>query len=206
VVQQIAPANDANTELAGKERILRAGREQLLARGYADVTMQEIADAVGLTKAAIYYHFGDKEGLFEAIYVAEMERTAAGIGAEVAQGGTLRDQLERVAVFMLTNGGSSLGRLITDMDRYGNPEHRKNLFNGPLHPFSVIRPAFEAAAEAGELASVDLDVAIALFFSMIFGQIRREAQGRPAPARPNVLAKSIANLMIDGIGAHPPAS
>lgn len=201
MVQPIYTATPS-AEPAGKERILRAAREHFLTRGYAGITMQEIADDVGLTKAAIYYHFGDKDGLFEAVYVAEMRRTAAGISTELSTGGALRDQLQRVAVFLLASGGSSLGRLITDMDRYGNPDHLKYLLNGPLHPYSVIRPAFEAAARAGQLAPVDLDVAIALFFSMIFGQIRREARGQPAVAGANVLATSIANLMIDGIGAH----
>jgi AcrR family transcriptional regulator len=186
---------------AGKDRILREGRNQFVARGYADATMQDIADAVGLTKAAVYYHFGDKEGLFEAVFFAEMERVAAGIAAELATAAGFRAQLEGVARFLLLTGGASLGRLIADLDRYVAEERRREMMNRVPHPYAAIRPAFVHAAASGAIRQIDLDVVIPLYFGMIFGRIRSEAHGRPAPAPPEALAKAIATLTIDGIGA-----
>jgi AcrR family transcriptional regulator len=186
---------------AGKERILNEARDQFVARGYADVTMQEIADAVGLTKAAIYYHFGDKESLFEAVFEAEAARNADGIVAQMESTPSFSDQLERVAHFMLVTGGSSLGRLLTDLDRYVADSRRVALIDRMRHPFDVVRPIFERAANAGLLQPVDLDIVIPLYFSMIFGQILREAHGQPPTAAPRALAKSIAAMTIDGIGA-----
>jgi AcrR family transcriptional regulator len=188
--------------LAGKERILREGQDQFVSRGYADVTMQDVADAVGLTKAAVYYHFGDKEGLFEAVFFAEMERVAAGIATELAVASGFRTELEGVARFLLLTGGSSLGRLIADLDRYVGEERRRELLNRVPHPYAVIRPAFVRAVASGAIRPVDLDVVIPLYFAMIFGQIRSEAHGRPAAAPPAALAKSIADVTIDGIGTR----
>lgn len=198
----LAPVvSSPETPLAGKDRILREGRDQFVARGYADVTMQDVAAAVGLTKAAVYYHFGDKEGLFEAVFFTEMERVAAGIAAELAAASEFRTQLESVARFLLLTGGASLGRLIADLDRYVAEGRRRQLMDRVPHPYAVIRPAFVRAVASGEIRPVDLDVAISLYFAMIFGPIRSEAHGRPAPAPVETLAKAIAAMTMDGIGA-----
>ena len=81
----------ASRQLPGRERILEEAREQFVAYGYAGVTMQRIADAIGVTKAALYYHVADKEELFAEAFVSEMERVCAGIasraGVRAAAGG-----------------------------------------------------------------------------------------------------------------------
>lgn len=187
--------------MAGRERILLEARTRFVGRGFADVTMQDIADAVGLTKAAVYYHFGDKEGLFEAVFVAEMERVARGIKSEIDASMSLHAQLIGIARFLLQTDGAQLGRLITDLDRYVSEERRRALGERVAHPYVAIRPAFERAAAKGELRAVDLDVTISLYFGMIFGQIRRSAHGRQAPASPEALATAIADLTIRGIAA-----
>ncbi|MET8861997.1 TetR family transcriptional regulator [Nonomuraea sp. NPDC004580] len=51
------------------ERILEAARVLFAARGYRATTMQAIADEVGITKPALYYHFDSKEELLHRITV-----------------------------------------------------------------------------------------------------------------------------------------
>src|ERR1700761_2328287 len=48
-------------------------------RGYAEVTMDEIASAVGVTKPLLYNYFGNKERL----YIACMEQAGASLTAPV---------------------------------------------------------------------------------------------------------------------------
>jgi hypothetical protein len=110
--------------------------------------------------------------------------------------------LEGVARFLLLTGGASLGRLIADLDRYVAEGRRRELMDRVPHPYAAIRPAFTRAAATGEIRPVDLDVAISLYFAMIFGPIRSEAHGRPAPAPVDALARAIAAMTIDGIGAR----
>ncbi|MGY6655535.1 TetR family transcriptional regulator [Amycolatopsis sp. TRM77291] len=45
------------------QRILAASRALFAARGYRATSMQAIADRVGITKAALYYHFASKDEL-----------------------------------------------------------------------------------------------------------------------------------------------
>lgn len=61
---------------------LRAAALELFARdGYSATSLQDIADRVGYAKANVLYHFGSKQGLFEAAVapiVEEFERIASG--------------------------------------------------------------------------------------------------------------------------------
>lgn len=49
------------------EAILTGGLQEFLARGYAAASMDRVAAAAGVSKATVYSHFSDKEGLFAAI-------------------------------------------------------------------------------------------------------------------------------------------
>jgi AcrR family transcriptional regulator len=185
----------------GRDRILAEARARFVAHGYAAMTMQEIADAVGVTKAALYYHFHDKEALFGEAFIAEMERVCAGIEAALATETGLTRQLAAVARFLLDTSGIEFARLVADLDRYVALDHRRALLDRAPRPRDVVRPAFEAALARGEIRPVDLDVTVSLFFSMVFGQMRNAAYGNPAPATNEVLASAIASMVMEGIRA-----
>ena len=62
--------------LFGKELILKSATHLFVANGFNGVSMREIAEASQMTKAALYYHFKDKEDLISEIFfrfLAEME-------------------------------------------------------------------------------------------------------------------------------------
>jgi AcrR family transcriptional regulator len=62
------------------EEILEATRSALCEHGYADLTMQRIADESSMTSAAIHYHFDTKEDLLNAFldyFIDEFERQLA---------------------------------------------------------------------------------------------------------------------------------
>ncbi|MEX1020960.1 MAG: TetR/AcrR family transcriptional regulator [Litorilinea sp.] len=59
-----------------RTRILDAAKPLFVARGYTALSMRELGAAVGVSKAAIYYHFRDKEALFCALVeqsIAQLE-------------------------------------------------------------------------------------------------------------------------------------
>lgn len=49
------------------EKLVSAARERFHEDGYAATSMDELCAQVGLTRGALYHHFGGKEGLFEAV-------------------------------------------------------------------------------------------------------------------------------------------
>ena len=50
-----------------KEKILDAAYEQFLHYGYSKTTMNEIAGALSMSKALLYYYFPDKSELYIAV-------------------------------------------------------------------------------------------------------------------------------------------
>jgi AcrR family transcriptional regulator len=52
-------------ETTGK--LISAARRAFAQRGYAETSMDELCAEVGLTRGALYHHFGGKEGLLEAV-------------------------------------------------------------------------------------------------------------------------------------------
>jgi AcrR family transcriptional regulator len=60
----------SNTTKAG---LVAVARELFAARGYQAVPADEIVRAAGVTRGALYHHYGDKQGLFRAV-VEELER------------------------------------------------------------------------------------------------------------------------------------
>lgn len=70
-----------------RTRILESAISCFAAHGFAATTNKMIADASGLTAAAVYFHFGGKEGVFGAVYAATADdifrRYQAAIADEV---------------------------------------------------------------------------------------------------------------------------
>jgi AcrR family transcriptional regulator len=53
-----------------KTALIAAARKLFAERGYHNVGIREFAADAGLTRGALYHHFGDKESLFLAVYDA----------------------------------------------------------------------------------------------------------------------------------------
>jgi AcrR family transcriptional regulator len=55
-----------------RAKLLRAGRHAFGTKGYAEASMDDFTAEAGLTRGALYHHFGDKKGLLQAV-VAEID-------------------------------------------------------------------------------------------------------------------------------------
>jgi TetR/AcrR family transcriptional regulator len=69
-------------EPAGKkvrEKIYAAAARVFAQKGYASATVQEIVERAGVTKPALYYYFGSKEGAYRAI----LEKGLSDFGARM---------------------------------------------------------------------------------------------------------------------------
>lgn len=59
-----------------RSKLVAAGRKAFAEQGFAGASMDDLTAAVGLTRGALYHHFGDKRGLLAAI-VAELDAEMA---------------------------------------------------------------------------------------------------------------------------------
>ena len=200
VVESTPPVAD----VSGRGRILREARLLFTAQGYAAVSMQQIADAAVVNKATLYHHFRDKENLFLSVMVEEFGRLATSVGAVMAEGGTLRDQLRRVAAHIFASRQSDFGRLAADLRDNVSGQRRSELMGRCAPPWEQISVAVKRAIASGEVRAVDADLVARLFFAMVGSQMWWSNIGTQYPEPDDRLASTIADLVLDGIHTSEP--
>jgi AcrR family transcriptional regulator len=190
-----------SAEREGRNRVLREAHALFLERGFSDVSMQQIADAAGMTKAALYYHFRNKEDLFAQVVRHEIMRFVEGITAELDAKDSFEEQLRRFVTFVFRASGSDFSRLIGDFKRHVSDEsqQRLRLDEGCHDPLQIVRPYFEQAQSAGELRDVAVDHAMMLFFSMVGGLYMISMQ-KPDFQLTDELAKTMVDAYLHGVG------
>jgi AcrR family transcriptional regulator len=75
---QVKPAADP------KQRILDVATEAFAREGYAGARVDEIARKAGINKAMLYYHVGDKDALYAAVFTGTMAEARKRLEAAAA--------------------------------------------------------------------------------------------------------------------------
>ncbi len=83
----------SDQDARSRERLLRAAVAVFDRKGYAAASVREIVEQAGITKPALYYHFGSKEGILLAILEEGARQFSDAITRAVARQGTARERL-----------------------------------------------------------------------------------------------------------------
>jgi AcrR family transcriptional regulator len=200
VVTVVEPGISASEiEVRGRERVIRKARELFLTQGYAAVSMQQIADAVGVNKATLYHYFRDKQALFIAVMVEQGKQVNAAVGAALAAGETLQEKMQSVAQTILDMQHSDFGRLSSDMHHHVSEEGRIAVYAQCGVPWAQISDVLRDAAARGELRSIDPDLASRGFFGMIISQRWQKIPIGGDTYPETELARALADLFLFGI-------
>jgi AcrR family transcriptional regulator len=96
-----------------REQIRVVALEMFAERGYAGTSLREIAERLGVTKAAVYYHFPTKEAILASLledFLAQLDELIAWTEAQPRGTDTRRAALDRYA--------QMLGGPKTDLARF----------------------------------------------------------------------------------------
>ena len=85
-------------DAGGRETILATSARLFSAKGYTGVSIRDIAQACGVTNAALYYHFKNKEDLYLAVWRHNHEKVMASLAEGVGSGGDVRARLKRLVL------------------------------------------------------------------------------------------------------------
>jgi AcrR family transcriptional regulator len=77
----VAAGDEGPAPASTRERILDVALDLFNEQGYDQTSLREIAEQLGFTKAALYYHFASKEDIFMALH--ERLHAAAGKSVDV---------------------------------------------------------------------------------------------------------------------------
>ncbi|MBD2101936.1 TetR/AcrR family transcriptional regulator [Leptolyngbya sp. FACHB-261] len=105
-------------EASSRELVLEAAEQLFASRGYAAVTLKDIAKQLGIKQASLYYHVpGGKEDLFVEVMVRHLERRRETLEQIIATGPPrLEDCLTQIATWLLTQPPLNISRLVrTDL-------------------------------------------------------------------------------------------
>jgi len=141
-----------------RERILAAAEEFFSARGFASVTLRDIALPLGLKHSSLYHHFpGGKEELFFLVLERNILRHGEGLTAAMAASdGSLRGKLRGVASWLLSQPPMDLLRMVKS-DLKALPPESASRISGLIYTEVIrkVQSAFEDALRSGEVRECD---------------------------------------------------
>jgi AcrR family transcriptional regulator len=178
-----------------RRQILTKAEDLFLAKGYKGVSMKEIAEAVEVTSAALYYHFPKgKEDLFtkmiQTVFVVE---GVAGIDQTLAATQDVRERLTRLTSALLTLPlDERLSMLLRDArEHLKEPEHQQVILSLLDRIRQQVTVLFQAVFDSGAIRTdLPVEVLVGLYMGML-----REAKSLPG-THP---AASLVSVLFDGI-------
>jgi AcrR family transcriptional regulator len=155
-----------------RARLIAAARKAFGEKGYAAASMDDFTAAAGLTRGALYHHFGDKKGLLEAVVReidAEMAERLAAISAAAPTrwGGFVEENIGYVEMaldpdvqrILLRDGPAVLG----DPSRWPSADGCIASIRGHLEQLQadgVVRADIDAAVAARLISGASTDAAL----------------------------------------------
>ncbi len=164
-----------------RTRILEEATRLFTIYGYTGISMREIAEAVGVSKAGLYYHFKDKEDLFLAILYDALRRVEQVVTGAVAASPHARGQIEALVRGLLAE-----------------PADQRALIRLAGHEIAHLGPA--ARADFGQRYQQQF---IGLVAALLQGCI---ARGELRPAEPQTLTWLLLGMLYPFLtqgGANP---
>ena len=167
-----------------RARILEAAEAVFADKGYHDAIVDDIGRATAISKGGLYFHFPSKEDLFFAVLDRMADRLVAKAekAAESQPSPLAAAEAALEAVLTSLSKRRRLARLLVVQGySMGNPFERKRAaifdrFTG------VVRAQLKRAVAAGEIATVDTDVAALVWLGAINEVVVHWLyQGGPSP-------------------------
>jgi AcrR family transcriptional regulator len=184
--------------------ILEAAKLLFMREGFRGISMRQIAEAVGVTKAALYYHFQDKEELFVAIveqYLVAMSHLIDEV-ADSNQG--TRAQISELVRRILAQPPEqrSIIRLASQELSNVSPENRARfleMYHGRF--INRITGLLAAGMASGELRQMNAGVATWALLGMMYPYFHPSPPSQALPIK--ALVDELLAIYFDGIA--PPA-
>ena len=154
-----------------RARILEEAARLFVAQGYHGISMREIAAAVGVSKAGLYYHFQDKEHLLLAILRAHLEQIDGVLQRALLQGPSTRERVRAMlwGIFALAPEQRSVIRLASQEVGQLGAETRAEFDSLYAERFtSRVDAILQAGVEQGDLRPVNIRLTTWLLLGMAY--------------------------------------
>ena len=115
--------------------ILAAAEEQFARAGYVATRLDDVAEAMGMTAAALFYYFRDKGALYDAMMENAFAKLAASLGEVLSAPTSIAERIERAVEVWIDTivARPALARLIL-----------RHIADNEQHPSRRVYPASDA--------------------------------------------------------------
>ena len=172
--------------------------------GYAGVSMRNIASAVGISGAALYHHYPDKQSLYVATIGHAFADKASGIQTALDNTGTPEQRLERfVTNFTKQMAGDPDFRALLHRELLDGDEKRLKLLaeNVFIEPFKAIKQLAQDMALNCDAHLLAISMAGLILFHFETESIRRYLPGGLKKHNdPKVIAQHVIGLLTGEFG------
>ncbi len=184
-------------------RILDAGAQLFVEQGYHGLSMREIAEAVGISKAGLYYHFQDKEQLFLAILNRCMDQLEAALIASQPAGIGVRAEIAAIlqAIFAQPPHQRALMRVasneLTHLTAQAQAQFGQRYYTQFI---GRIEATLRNAVERGELRALDSHLTTWILLGMAYPFFTPDATRGTLESQATIAA--ILGVFCDGLLKH----
>jgi TetR/AcrR family transcriptional regulator, cholesterol catabolism regulator len=180
--------------------ILEGAARLIFQRGYEATSMQEIAEACGLTKAGLYHHIKTKEALLLAIQHYGMDMFDDMVLAKVAD---IADPVARLRecmarnIALVTQDASKEVLIILHEHQTLTGTARDEINARKKRYVRFLESAFREASERGQIRAVDPTLAAFSFLGMVLWTYKWfRAEGKLSPRQ---LSDGMIDLFFEGL-------
>jgi AcrR family transcriptional regulator len=182
-----------------RSRVIEAADALLHQHGYMGVSMDAIAERIGIRKASLYYHFPDgKDQIVLEIAERLIQFDAQGFEEAIQTEQTARARLEAMARFIFKDTRQT-NLVLRDSSRFMPQEHQQKiaqLFFSQMFP--KVQSVFETGIKNAELRPHDTRFATFSFLSLLSEMNAPEHQ-----TAWNDLPTQITDLLLNGLTVQP---
>jgi AcrR family transcriptional regulator len=191
-----------------RESILDAASALFIERGFPGTSMYDIADALGVTRTAVYYYFPNKEAILAAL-TEVVTRVAGQLAAQLAERKDLDpvDALHHLVVqhAKLILSHSLQFRVVERNENYLSPKRREAAAKWRHAVLDHFTEVIKRGIESGQLRLVDARIAAFAIIGMCnWTAWWYKATGRRSQAE---ICTLLAELAVNGLrqgGVRPP--
>lgn len=161
--------------MAKRAAILAAAKDLFVQHGYEGVSMDQIANAAGVSKLTVYSHFGDKDALFVEAATLYCEQKIPETFFEPSPSTPLRERLLDIAqtyLDMATTPQALSGHRLLCSPQMVEKRLSQLFWNtGPVRFQQAMAQLLERRVAAGELQVHDCARTAAHFFALVRGEL-----------------------------------
>ena len=172
--------------LETSKNILAIARKHFSLKGYAEASLEDIVDELGMTRGALYHHFGNKKALFIAVLAQIQSELGSYVEKNALEAQDSWEQLVEGCVAFVRFATLTENKRILLLDGPNVVEWKEWRRQDESNSFFHLREQLDILSKEGRLISINLDMAAHMIsgalneLSLFLAEKEEEAEVRGA--------------------------